>query len=220
MSACFCSAPHYKQHMMCFNSLIKKQWVTHTKVGTVYVYSKLQESGKGHVLLTAFQGMIPWESIATWSGVDFTWCCTNLFVVERITVTDLVANKISGSGSCLIGKLQNSPVNCEASCCPASGDQEGNQRKHKQIHQDRRTSSALCFTPSDRARCCRKSIEQTLKSKAKFTTKSFCLSFRGWAQESCLFIELDIMVTHTQESLCCLVETGRHPWCITPRFIP
>lgn len=29
----------------------------------------------------------------------------SLFVVEGITVTDLLTNKISGSGSCLIGKL-------------------------------------------------------------------------------------------------------------------
>lgn len=94
-----------------------------------------------HFLLTDFQWMIPWEPIATWSGVDFTLCCGSLFVVERITVTDLVANKISGSGSCLIGKLQNSPHNCEASSCPASRRQKGNHKIHK-------TTYALYFTLS------------------------------------------------------------------------
>lgn len=42
---------------------------------------------------------------STWLEVDFTMCCRSLFVVERITVTDLLTNKISGSGSCLSEKL-------------------------------------------------------------------------------------------------------------------
>lgn len=85
------------------------------------------------------------SNISTWSGVDFTVCCGSLFVVERITVTDLVANKISGSGSCLIGKLRNSPRDCETSCRPACSQQGGNHWTHVQINQDRRTIRTLYF---------------------------------------------------------------------------
>lgn len=73
-------------------------------------------------------------------------CCRSLFVVERITVTDLVANKISGSGSCLIGKLQNSPHNCETSCCLACCQREGNHELHVQINEDMRTICTLNVT--------------------------------------------------------------------------
>lgn len=146
--------------------------MSHSQTGDFVTSFPHKASGnriRRHFLLTDFQWMIPREPIATWSGVDFTVCCGSLFVVEMITVTDLVANKISGSGSCLIGKLQNSPHNWEASCCLVSTRQKGNHKIHRRTH-------ALYFTLPDQP-------QQT----TKYTTKSFCLS----VEEFCLFIELN-----------------------------
>lgn len=152
------------------------------------------------LLVTDFRGDTR-EPISTWAGMDFTVCCRRLFVVERITVSDLVANKISGSGSCLIGKLKNRPHTC------------GRNRRKSQS-KVKRTICTLYFAPSDQPTSVSLSASCSARPKSQETTKhtpkSFCFWFRDWVVESCLFIELGIntrrckrttTATHTQEYL-------------------
>lgn len=63
-------------------------------------------------------------------------------------VSDLVTNKISGSGSCLIGKLQNSSHNCDTSCCPACSKQKRSHETHKQTDNYKNMISSLLYLTS------------------------------------------------------------------------
>lgn len=82
----------------------KSRWSTWWFLQMVLI-KKLWVKQRRHFLLTIFNWVMPWQPFPTCSGVDFTTCWRNLFVVEGITVSDPLTNKISGSGSCLTGRF-------------------------------------------------------------------------------------------------------------------
>lgn len=131
MKTCFCSLSHSKQcdskHHTCLIMKDNSGWYTEKwSCGSFdkVIGSQIKETS----LVDGFSVGVTVR--AQCNVVRGGFHCRSLFVVERITVSDLVANKISGSGSCLIGKLQNSPHNCERSCCLACSQQEGNHKIH------------------------------------------------------------------------------------------
>lgn len=130
--------------------------------------------------MTDFQRVILCESPFKAGRGWISLCAVEAyFFAEGITVSDLVANKISGSGSCLIGKLQNSPHNCETRCCPARRQQEGSHRAHMQLNPDKRTVWTVYFALTIwlAVLCCCRSVQLTLKSRRRQSTLRSNLAF-------------------------------------------